>query len=185
MQELSLFPQTNASEAPIKPKRQRKPKAPKDPNAPRKLGVPQIIITKFVIGMKGCYNPVRWKEEMQICRTLRKTYKDAFLMWLEPIEGYQVSSLVFYLGALGRNYLSDQLVEFTRLNPPERKTSDIPLEEAKIGEDVALSPKPQTLKEFLNYGKELARRQTAGQTAGQTTEENPTTDSDGADVGVS
>lgn len=153
MQELFLFPTANQT----KSKRQRKVKTPKDPNAPRKLSIPQQIITKLVIDMKGCYDPARWKEEMRHCTNLRKIYKDEFLLWVSPLEGRTFNSLLFYFTVLGRNYLSDQLFEFAKLNPPTTEISDVPLSPTKIGEDTSLIRQPRTLKEFLNYGKNISK----------------------------
>jgi hypothetical protein len=142
------------------PKKTRKPRKPKDPNAPkppRKASVPQQIIFNLVSDMKGCHDVGIWKNEMRICAMLRKKWGDPFLLWVKPIEGYKVNSLVWYLGVIGKHYLSDQMVEYKTATTVQEKTPEIPLAEHKIGEDVVVTSKPRTLKEFLNYGKEIAR----------------------------
>lgn len=108
--------------------------------------------------MQGCHDPGIWKNEMRICATLRRKYGDEFLLWVPPLEGYQFNSLVFYLSVLGKRYLSDQLVEFEKFKGsgiiPQPK--QVALEPKKLEEDTSITRKPRTLKEFLQYGKELA-----------------------------
>ena len=79
-------------------------------------------------------------------------------MWVSPLEGHRFNTLLFYFSVLGRNYLSDQMVEFAKLNPVQKETEEIPLTQAKIGEDITAEYKPKTLKEFLNYGKTISGR---------------------------
>lgn len=108
--------------------------------------------------MKGNYNPTDWGREGKLCASLSKKYGADFLLWAQPFGGYQVSSLTFYYSVMGRNHLSDQLVEYAKEKGVQpQKVEEIPLSENKIGEDVALPAKPKTLKEFLNYGKEIRR----------------------------
>jgi hypothetical protein len=171
-----LFPSVPTIISPPKEKKPRKPRKPRDPNAPRKISVPQQIIINLVSDMRGCKDAGIWKNEMRVCATLRKKYGDEFLLWVKPLEGYKFGSLVFYLSVLGKNYLSDQLVEFAKYKGVgQQQTKEIPLAPAKIGEDVVTVFTPRTLKEFLNYGKDIAREQ-AGQQTGE-----KANDSNGAD----
>lgn len=173
MQELFPSVPTNTL---AKIKKPRKPRQPRDPNAPRKVSVPQQIIINLVSDMRGCRDAGIWKNEMRVCATLRKKYGDEFLLWVKPLEGYKFDSLVFYLSVLGKNHLSDQLVEFAKYKGVgQQQTQEIPLASVKIGEDVVTEFKPRTLKEFLNYGKDIARQQ-AGHEAGKEAH-----DSNGAD----
>lgn len=107
--------------------------------------------------MEGNYNPADWGREGRLCAILSKKYGADFLLWVGPPEGYKVNSLTFYYSVLGRNHLSDQLVEFKKSQPTNIEVrQEIPLTETKIGEDViAPVSKPRTLKDFLNYGKEI------------------------------
>lgn len=139
----------------------RKPRQPRDPNAPkkpRKLSQSQQIIIKHISGMQGNHNPADWGREGRICATLSKKYGAEFMLWVSPPENYKVNSLTFYYSVLGRSHLSDQLVEYSKqkaVSPQEKK--EIPLAPDKIGEDITTEFKPKTLKEFLNYGKEIRR----------------------------
>lgn len=157
-------PQTSL---PPKAVRKRKPKDPNAPKPPRKVSIPQQIIFNLVSGMRGCHDVGIWKNEMRICATLRKKYGDDFLLWVKPLEGYKFASLVFYLSVLGKNHLSDQMFEYKKATAVQQKTPEMPLAEHKIGEDVAVVPKPRTLKEFLNYGKEIARAANPNGVGGQ------------------
>jgi hypothetical protein len=132
--------------------------------------------------MEGNHNPLDWGREGKICATLSKKYGADFLLWVNPPEDYKVNSLTFYYSVLGRNHLSDQLVEYSKKNrTPSPEKPEIVLSETKIGEDTITTFKPKTLKEFLNYGKIIAARQnTNGQTAGK-----ETNDSNGADASLS
>lgn len=167
-----LFPLAVAPTSIKKVRKPRQPRKPRDPNAPkppRKVSVPQQIIFNLVSDMRGCHDVGVWKNEMRICALLRKKYGDEFLIWVKPIEGYKFNSLVFYLSVLGKNYLSDQMVEYAKTKGVQTaETKEIPLSETKIGEDVITEFKPRTLKEFLNYGKEIRRLgATAATTSGQ------------------
>lgn len=63
---------------------------------------------------------------------------------------------MWFFDSLGKNYLSDQMVEYAKENPSlsSQKKEEIVLAPTKIGEDVLITRKPKTLKDFLNYGKE-------------------------------
>lgn len=137
------------------PKKTRKPRKPKDPNVPRKLSVMQQVILKHVSGMKGNHNPSEWKQQAKLFTILAKTYGADFLLWMPPPENYKVISLSNYRSAYGKNYLSDQLVEYRKFNGVgQEKKEIIPLSADKIGEDIFTEKKPRTLKEFLKYGQE-------------------------------
>ena len=157
--------------APTSIKKAKKPRKLRDPNAPklpRKTSIPQQIIFNLVSDMRGCHDVGIWKNEMRICTLLRKKYGNEFLTWVKPIEGYKFNSLVFYLSVLGKNYLSDQMVEYAKTKGVRaEETKEIPLSETKIGEDVITDFKPRTLKEFLNYGKEIRRLDAAANAGGQ------------------
>ncbi len=141
------------------PKKARKARTPKDPNAPRKprkLSAMQQTVIKHVSGMKGNFSPGDWKQQAKIYSTLSKVYGAEFLLWMPPPEGYKVPSLSHYRSAMGKNYLSDQLVEYVKFKGvSQEKKQDIQLAPAKIGTDIFVSTKPKTLREFLNYGKEI------------------------------
>ena len=142
-------------------KKERKPRKPRDPNVPkkpRKLSTSQQIIIKHVEGMQHNHNPADWGREGKICATLSKKYGAEFLLWVEPLEGHRVNSLTFYYSVLGRNHLSDQLLEFSKQKNPviQQETKEISIAGPKIGEDISSEFKPKTLKDFLNYGKEIA-----------------------------
>lgn len=125
---------------------------------PRKLSTVQQIIIKHVVGMGACHDKGIWGREGRIASTLIKKYGADFLLWISPLENYQVQSMTFYYSVRGRNHLSDQLVEYSKHKGviiPEKK--EMVTAESKIGEDVTPIPKPKTLKEFLNYGKEIRR----------------------------
>jgi len=149
-QELFLSQQTDSTIA--IPKKSRKPRKPHDPNVPKKLNVAQQIIIKHVAGMEGNRDVSAWGREGKICATLRQKYGSDFLLWVSPPEDYQVNSLTFYYSVLGRNHLSDQLVEFSKFkeNPP-KQINEIDLSGTKIEEDIHIEKKPKTLKEFLDY----------------------------------
>lgn len=127
--------------------------------------------------MQGNHNPADWGREGRLCATLSKKYGAEFMLWVSPPEGYQVNSLTFYYSVLGRNHLSDQLVEYEKhkgVSIPQVVTQPIATE--KLDEDIVTTFKPRTLKEFLNYGKDIARQREAGQAT-----EKSATDSNGAD----
>lgn len=141
-----------------KAKRKRSPRKPRDPNTSRKVSIPQQIIIKLVAGMRGCSDPSIWKNEMRICSLLRKKYGDEFLLWVTPLEGHKFNSLIFYLTALGKGHLSDQLVQFEKFKGSGiiLQPTTVILEKEKLAEDVVSYRQPRTLKEFLQYGKNLA-----------------------------
>lgn len=139
----------------------KKPRKPRDPNKPRKLSVNQQIIIKHVSDMEHCHNPADWGREGKICSSLIAKYGSDFLLWVSPLEGYKILSLTFYYSVLGKNYLSDQLLQYTKQKTvPRSETKEISMSQTKIGEDIKTEFKPKTLKEFLKYGKEIdaARR---------------------------
>jgi hypothetical protein len=106
--------------------------------------------------MEGNKNGADWGREGKICSTLSKKYGADFLLWIKPPEGYRINSLTFYYSVLGRNYLSDQLVEYAKFKGvAQEKKPEISLAPTKIGEDIITQSKPKTLKDFLNYGKTL------------------------------
>lgn len=107
--------------------------------------------------MRGCHDVGTWKNEMRVCSQLRKKYGDEFLLWVQPIEGYKFNSLVFYLSVLGKNYLSDQLVEYNKVKDGGiiKQPKAVPLTETKLEQDASIKHQPRTLKEFLQYGKEI------------------------------
>lgn len=123
---------------------------------PRKQSISQQIIIKHVSGMEKNYNKLDWGREGRICKTLSLKYGAEFLLWATPPEGYKVPSLTFYYSVLGRNHLSDQLLEYSKIkSPPIQERTENPAFQVKIGEDILTIRKPKTLKEFLNYGKEI------------------------------
>lgn len=136
-------------------KKARKPRAPKDPSTPRKLSLMQQVILKHVSGMKGNSNPGEWKQQAKLFSILSKAYGADFLLWMPPPENYKVVSLSNYRSAFGKNYLSDQLVEYRKFKGVgQEKKEIITLSHDKIGEDIFVEKKPRTLKEFLKYGQE-------------------------------
>jgi hypothetical protein len=85
-----------------------------------------------------------------MAKELIATYGDAFMLWVPAREGYRVPSLAFFKTPDGQSYLSDQLFEYRRATTnlsQERQT--VTLQEEKVGEDVVITKKPKTLKDFL------------------------------------
>jgi hypothetical protein len=130
--------------------RKSKSKAPKV----KPPGVSHVkdILLKLVSGMRECRNPAVWGREGRLANSLIKTYGAEFLLWLTPLEGFKVNSLMWFYSDLGKNYLSDQLVDYKQQSAPIIK-EEIQLGIENIGEDIKVSFKPKTLKDFLNYGK--------------------------------
>jgi len=97
-----------------------------------------------------------WGRECRLAKTLITKYGKEFILWMPPPEGMKVSSLMWFFDGLGKNYLSDQMVEYSKQQSgliPEKQ--EIPLSQDKIGDDVSVVHKPRTLKDFLNYGKKI------------------------------
>lgn len=152
------------NDAPVK--KTRKPRVKKDPNAPRKLSAMQQFVIKHVSGMSGCRDAGAWKQQAKLFTQLSQIYGKEFMLWIAPPEGYQITSLVQYRTAFGKNYLSDQLVEYAKFKGvAQEKKEEIVLSEAKIGEDnTAVTSQvraPRTLRDFLNYGKETRTNSTS------------------------
>jgi hypothetical protein len=144
-QELDLFQPAAPAKSPTK--------------KPRKLSNHQKVIQRFVTVTFSSRAKGFWPNEMRIAGQLIQKYTIDFLLWCSPPNNYKVTSLVWFLTPEGHHYLSDQLVEYSKQKAglfEERKETS--LEANKIGEDVVIQqPKPRTLKEFLNYGKTVAR----------------------------
>ena len=139
----------------IKPQKVKKPRKQRDPNAPRKLSAMQQFVIKHVSGMTGNRDAGEWKKQAKLFSILSKIYGSDFLLWVPPPEGYKVTDLSIYRSVFGKNYLSDQLVEYAKFKGvSQEKKEEIVLTEAKIGEDIFSGQKPRTLKEFLKYGQE-------------------------------
>lgn len=91
---------------------------------------------------------------MKMAGQLIKKYGFEFLCWLQPPNGYKVTSLVWFLTKIGQTYLSDQLVEYSKQNVNlSAPANNTPSADTKVGEDIEVKLKPKTLKEFLQYGK--------------------------------
>jgi hypothetical protein len=128
------------------------------PKKVRKLSDIQILVSRLVSMMKGSYDKAAWGRESRLAKTLITRYGRDFMMWVPPPENHKVNSLMWFFDQLGKNYLSDQLVEYkkqeTGLSPQKE---EIVLAPDKIGEDILITKKPKTLKDFLNlYGKETS-----------------------------
>jgi hypothetical protein len=145
-QELEL--NLNLPKPPKKPKKVKEPK----PKQPRKLSDIQILISRAVSNMKGNYDKAAWGRESRLAKLLIEKYGRDFMMWLPLPEGYQVYSLMWFYDQLGKNYLSDQLFEYSKLTPSLSTQEKVELQPDKVGEDLVLESKPKTLKDFL-YGK--------------------------------
>jgi hypothetical protein len=93
-----------------------------------------------------------WPKEMKIAGQMLKKYTPEFLLWCPIPNGYKVNSLVWFLTVIGQNYLSDKLVEYTKLNSPLFKPKEPnKIGNTKIGEDVIIRKTPKNLSEFLKY----------------------------------
>ena len=124
-----------------------KEKKPRQPNNHQK------VVTRFVTIQN---NRTFWPHEMKIAGQLIKKYSIEFLLWCPKPNGYELTSLVWFLTDFGKNYLSDQLFEYSKeKTSPSILPETISLSSEKIGEDVVIpTTEPKSLKEFLNYGKE-------------------------------
>lgn len=125
---------------------------------PRKLNNHQKVIQRFVIVTFASKARGFWPNEMRIAGQLIEKYSIEFLLWCPVPNHYKVTSLVWFLTGHGLHYLSDQLLEYSKQKEGlYKEEKEITLEPDKIGEDVVTTTKPRTLKEFLQYGKELSR----------------------------
>jgi len=113
----------------------------------RKPNKHQQIIGKFVTIQKS---RSFWPNEMKIAGQLMEKYNFDFLIWCPKPNGYTVYSLVWFLTEQGKHFLSDQLLEYAKQKDGNYARQEITLDESKVGEDLKISNKPKTLKEFLN-----------------------------------
>ena len=117
---------------------------------PRKLTKQQVLINKLVT-VEFSKDKYFWGRETKIINNLIEKYSFEFLDWVKPPHNYKVTSLVYFLTGAGQKYLSEQLFEFQRENMDLSPVSSIiELEDEKIGEDILIKKKPNTLQEFLN-----------------------------------
>lgn len=116
---------------------------------PRKQSSQQVLIGKFVDAI-NFKNKGFWPREMKMATKLVTTYNLEFLMWVIPPYGKKVPSLAYFMADYGKQYLQEQFYNFNKekldISP---KVEKVELAEAKIGEDIVLSGKPKTLKDFL------------------------------------
>jgi hypothetical protein len=95
-----------------------------------------------------------WPKEMKWASQLIREYGMEFLMWLQPPNGYKVSSLIWFLTPEGKHYLSDQMLERAKQTTESpTKNQQVQLSPNKIGEDVVVLGRPKSVKEFLKYGQ--------------------------------
>jgi hypothetical protein len=114
----------------------------------RKPTLLQTIINRLVIVPQG--NPRFWAKESKLAKELIAKYGDAFMLWVPAREGYRVPSLAFFKTPAGQSYLSDQLFEYTKATTNlSQETKVVAMSETKIGEDVVVTRKPKSLKDFL------------------------------------
>jgi|WetSurMetagenome_2_1015567.scaffolds.fasta_scaffold328835_1 hypothetical protein len=155
---LELFPSLPTTEKKIRKKTVRKPS-----NF-------QKIILKHVAGMEGCKDSSLWGKEGKLCSRLIKMYGSEFLLWVEPPEGHKVQSLTYYFAVPFKYHLSDQFFQFKQeksFKPPE--VSEFNPTSPNIGKDIEVPiNKPKTLREFLNYGKNIAAKQRQDSTSATT-----------------
>lgn len=119
------------------------------PLSERKLSNKQLIVGKFVD--TSAQNKGFWAREMKVCNKLVQIYGEDFLLWVTP-PNFKAKSLAVYLGQWGKDFLSKQILEFKKnIAPPITVSVKTEAPEGeKIGEDVVVSNKPKSLKDFLN-----------------------------------
>lgn len=91
-----------------------------------------------------------WPREMKFARELIKLYGLEFMLWLKPPQNYKVASLLWLKTGFGKDFLSDQKVEYAKEFRQEEKKEQIELTSSKIGEDIVIKKEPKSLKDFLN-----------------------------------
>lgn len=87
---------------------------------------------------------------MKVCNKLVELYGEPFLLWANP-PNFKAKSLTVYLGEWGKKFLAGQLFEFKKSVEAEKplEKTEAPTGE-KVGNDILIEKKPQTLKDFLN-----------------------------------
>lgn len=123
------------------------------------MAIHQTIVEKFVRK-----NEIMWARDVKVATKLIKIFPEhQFWEWVEPFE--TAKSLHFLLTEKNINTLKEKYSYF--LQQQDLKNSSEKLKESfeskpstpynhgaeKFGEDISITRKPKTLREFLNYGK--------------------------------
>ena len=115
----------------------------------RVLSKAQILIEKM-LAPSGAVPKTFWPREMKIANKILLQFSWPFWEWLSPPYGKPLTSLSYFIAAVGQEYLQQQYLEFVKNTAPQIKIESPKLEEKSIGEDVVVQTKPRTLKDFLN-----------------------------------
>lgn len=94
-----------------------------------------------------------WPREMKMAGKLLNNHSIDFLLFCKtPFEPVKLKSLAYLLTTEGIIFLNENLFEYKRQNINLTKEPEkVVLSPNKFGEDITISNKPKTLKQFLNY----------------------------------
>lgn len=124
--------------------------------APRKLSSNQKLIIKFVKGGSGNKDPRFWARESKIAKKLLAIYPVEFYEHIHqpdnPLDDNPcLGSLAWFLTENGKRLLNTQFLEYRKTRTHLKENVTPVLEDTKIGEDIKLESKPQSLLEFLRH----------------------------------
>jgi hypothetical protein len=111
------------------------------------------IIGRFLAVDRAKNDKYFWPREMKLAGKLLKKYPYEFLAKMKEPFVTKMSSLAWFLTEDGDKHLNLQYFEYKKLSLSFEKP-EIELTSNKIGEDIIITRKPKTLKEFLQYGQE-------------------------------
>ncbi len=111
------------------------------------------VITKFLEPEKGKTDKYFWPRECKIAKKLLSKFTIEFFRFC-PKPDFKVPSLAWFLTENGKKFINYQYFEYqkSKLNLIDKR-EEIILQDEKVGEDIQITRKPKTLKEFLNLYK--------------------------------
>jgi hypothetical protein len=119
----------------------------------RKISDNLQVVYRFV-AVNGKPHPSFYGKESKFAKNLIEKYGLEFLLWVPLPNNTKINTLLWLSCKEGYSYLNAYIMDYklntTDLSP---QIKNIQLEQEKVGEDVIIERKPQTLKEFLNLYK--------------------------------
>jgi len=82
-------------------------------------------------------------------KKLIEKYGFDFLQWVEVPFGYRVSSLLYFLGKNGTDYLNGQYFEFLKTKIKEQSKPNLLDQSSVLGDNTEIVKRPSNLQEFL------------------------------------